>query len=956
MNTYEDKKAAYEEAVKAFIDRDLYPAIYEALNVVFPSLGWKRKGAKWVASKDVNGNETGREDALYIVPSHGRAIRIAGNGSRGGVDARGEEVISLYQRLNGVKYRNEAAEAIAAVLGLKGFPVFTDFVPAADIARKASADRERDAREKAARVFTANLREGTTPEAEEARAYIRTRFTEDEIALAYGYNSLGLADAETLARLEAEAPGWHGGEPLQKQIGTTNLLAIISPDKDDPAAFFTFRALPSMEKDARNKYERPVGAKVPTLCGLPYGTKSVVVVEGEIDRLKASLALDAANRQRRQEGKEPLAPIVVVSAGTNTIGTEKAEEAVRRGVKTFYLIPDRDAAGEKGLRNTLKNLEAAGAEAAYVVTLAAGKDTAEYIKAEGLVGWYKAVTAEAISAPAYLAKAYVREYAERFPDGEGKARRDELLRNLEALVSSPLATSQTPRDIYDAIKNAQASADAPAFLTDVIAEDFLAYLREKRARMEKAKAEATLKADIEAAQKRAADGDLEGATALLTESLTKNNQAKPADYSAAFATPSSVAEIEAGLRDVLPGVSTGLYMLTAEDEVKEVTLKEGVSLLVGARKHGKTTALCNIVLNAAEANVAAYKEDPLSDLKKVYLFTYEVRPNRITRDLLAIYLRKHAPTNAEKALDYREIVANYYDRGTLPADKIAAGRFKEAKDRFFKDVIQTGALSVVDLGRKDVEAVVDALTSLIKAGERIGLIGLDYIQKLTTEAKAKATRPEALKYIGEVLTDFGVENKIPILCAAQFNRISNLLQVDTTNIGEAGDLERNAVDVLALFNLKELRPLTGSRAESTQAYGLHVRTLTKFGIPEEGFTEDVPTGEVYKAGDLKGQPITGKNLKPLPGKMYLALLASRYGDFPAEIITDFEGGSGYLDIANTTYYAGDAKKRADFWREKKEAARMAYPATPVASAPEEPKKGAEGCTELFPDSTEDVPF
>lgn len=953
---YEAKKEAHRRDVSTFIDTELYPAIAADLPALFPELDFIKRGSTYFSRKDINGG-TAKADTLYCRPTPGKPISIGGNGSRSGLNGTGEEVLKLYARLHNLSGRDEAAEAVAALLSVTGFPKWEGYAPG-DSAKEDKREADKIA---AAAAFTEALVNSTTLEAEEARAYLRTRFTEEEYNKAIEKHLIGYADTATLATLERTAPLWHRGT-LQSNIGTVHTIAVVTPYGMHPADSFNFRALPSKEAEAaaagKSKYDMPVGTSRDVLGGLPYGATSVIVVEGEIDRLKATLAVEIENTRRRNNNLPLLKGLNVVSVGTNLISEKKALEALKRGVKRITIIPDADApkevidsttgekrlqftheiAGYAGALRSIETLYAAGAEEVYIAPLPTATDeaghpvkidTADYIRAYGVEAWYKAVAGAKVAALPYKADTLLRKHLEEANYyGTDEEKRDTLFKELEALIFSPKATPDTAEKIYAVIAGYLALPGGKDYFRFSL-DTFRTYVEGYKAREAAALNNTRLKADIEEAYKRTTAGDVVGAVALVADSLKKNTPTAAADYTKLYATPATEGEIEAAFTEVVPGVNTGIFVHTVEDDKKQITIKEGVSLLVGARKHGKTTFLCNIALNEAARNIEAHALDITAPLKKVLLITYEVRKNRLQRDLLAIYLRREYPNTPGLT---KEDIATYYDKGVKPTEE-AARAFYEGKKRFFADYLVSGALTIIDLaGRKDVEDLVALLTQYLSSPEAEGgvsLVALDYIQKLTTREKAKATRPEALKYIGEALTDFGVANKLPILCAAQFNRITNLLQVDTVNIGEAGDLERNAVDVIGIFNLKELRPLLGS--DYTLGFGLHKNIFAKFGIDEKQYIEEVPTGERYKdtkenrEAGIAGKDKTRPNIKPLRGKVYIALLASRYGGFPAEVVADFVGASGYVDIPGTDYTVTDSLNRVQKWKEIEAQRLAAFP-------------------------------
>lgn len=1005
---YEEKKQAHRRAVHEFIDTRLSPAIADRLSDVLPEYDFTRSGGTWYSRKDLSGSSAGKKQALYCTPKPGYVPRINGNGSSAGVDSAGVDVLTLYAEKNSLGGRDEAAEAIADLLGISGFPKWEGYAPG----DSSKEDKRESDKEKAAAAFTRALLNSTTPGAEEARAYLLSRFTEDEYKAATARNLLGYVDSEVLAEVERTAPLWHA-KGLQSAIGTTHKVAITT-EYCGRVDSFNFRTLPATDEEAKaaglSKYLMPSGTSRDVLGGLSFGAESVIVVEGEIDRLKATLAIDEENRSRRAANKPLLERLNVVSVGTNTVHKKNALNAIKRGAKYFTIIPDVDKAkvvedkatgaqrlqfadelpGYAGTARSIETLYAAGAQAVYIAQLPEDEggekvDTADYISRYGLRAWYAVVRNNRVHAVPYLVEAALKAFIERAQYyGADEEARDKLFTEIEGYLYSKGATYDSAEKAYAVLSRYLDYGENRQYFRFSV-EAFRAYVEAHQQREEAKLKKQRLAGDIEEAYKAATGGDVAKAAALLTDSLAANTGSSRSDYAKFYSTPASLDEVEAGFKEVVPGVGTGIFVHTVEGEKREITLKEGVSLVVGARKHGKTTFLCNIALNEAAKNVEAYKAAyPAAPMKKVLLITYEVRKNRLQREILAMYLHrtyklrgqyvadivagdllspqpqevvKYIPKEVAAAVN-KEALSAYYDKGIKPVEPGALDYLQKEGRRFIEEYLITGALTIIDLtDKKDVEDLEALLTQYLTAPEAeggISLIALDYIQKLNTREKEyKGNRPAALKYIGERLTDFGVKHALPILAAAQFNRISSLLDVDTKNIGEAGDLERNAVDVIGLYNLKELAPLL-DKSKYAIGFGLHCATFRKFGLRDEDFLQYLGTGEYYAKDDAergikKGEEKLKPNLKPIPGKLYISLMASRYGGFPAEVIADFNGSAGYVDFTGTSAAVDEAVRREEY-RKREEAARYAQglsratttaPALPAAAEDEEAPEDEE---------------
>jgi len=374
-----------------------------------------------------------------------------------------------------------------------------------------------------------------------------------------------------------------------------------------------------------------------------------------------------------------------------------------------------------------------------------------------------------------------------------------------------------------------------------------------------------------------------------------------------FVTPSSPEDFEASMKGK-EGLKTGLTLL-ADGEALEVEIPEGVSLLCGARKHGKTTLLLNILLNEAKKNVADYKAGRTAELRRVLFYSYEVPKKRVWEALLSIFVNDEAiSSNTRKSIAgfFNGQGAKYFATKEGEHNSKAFDNFLKAYNAFFVDYIKSGAVIVIDNNYK-VERLISSMQALTAAYE-VSLIGIDYIQEIYSEAKAKAQRTEELKYIGTKLREFANPLSLPILCAAQFNRINSFLDVTTNNIGEAGDLERNAMQILGIYNLKEL---TASIDELNITEIL--RTSILYGVE--------PTALLRSSVNTKGK--RQWNLKPVYGKLYIKLMASRVDVAPAEVVVDFKGTTGFIDIEGSSEVVNKAKNFPPDLKEEIEKAKAA---------------------------------
>lgn len=211
-----------------------------------------------------------------------------------------------------------------------------------------------------------------------------------------------------------------------------------------------------------------------------------------------------------------------------------------------------------------------------------------------------------------------------------------------------------------------------------------------------------------------------------------------------------------------------------------------LSYLVAPTNHGKSSFLSSIALD-------------IVDKKKVYLLGYEEsRVDRIA-NILSAYC------NEEYSSHNKETIKSYYRQGTSEFFREGFDSFKTKKQRFYKELIETQRLNIIDPNMDSTQ-----LTNFIKyiaEKEKEAVILIDYIQLISlppNDKKRFNSRQEELKEICLRLLDAAKETGLPIILNAQFNReVDNPLKLHLKHISEAGDIERQASEVIGLFFLEK---------------------------------------------------------------------------------------------------------------------------------------------------------
>lgn len=277
-------------------------------------------------------------------------------------------------------------------------------------------------------------------------------------------------------------------------------------------------------------------------------------------------------------------------------------------------------------------------------------------------------------------------------------------------------------------------------------------------------------------------GDLGKAlTELTTRSREISAKAK-ADTFRALITPVNEADLAARMKKKPTDLLTGLFVGQGSDR-EEIRLPAGaISIVAAPTSHGKTAMLLNMAIKVAM---------DLPQEKSVHLLGFEEDTDSMLVRAINTYVAKDLSANNQ-----RTIASYYRDQDYFKQNKV---EFERLKASFFDDFITPGRFSAqyVDY---DSDTLIEAIHFLHKEGNA-GAVFIDYIQLLRKANWKGTSRQEEIKQICLDLKDVSVTTGLPIILAAQFSRkVQNPLHMHPTNIGEAGDIERVANVLLALWN------------------------------------------------------------------------------------------------------------------------------------------------------------
>ena len=810
----------------SFKEYELFPTLYGNIDRAFPELHFKKVGKRWESKYHLaDATKDSQNKAITFVYENRKFMAIDHSAD----EKKG--LIDLYMSLNNVDFIT-ALKALAELCNLT--------IPNSDSEEWKEYEERQANRENANTTFV-NALWGDTEEAKRVRSYLFSRkWTEEdikkaELGLITTAIRLSLPDGDSYKGVVKNASGETIGG-----VGTTHLLTI--PYRNGSRLLgFKFREV--VETTTGTKYLNSYGLqKSSGLFGIGIGVKDVVIVEGELDALHAKV-MGADN--------------VVATTGGKATETQIAD-AKKRGVEKFTLLFDNDERGRSFVIPTINAIQEVGGSI-YIATLPDGaKDLDEYLAAHTIEDYRREVVGEALTYSVYILNDIVGRYAEKEDKGGLLTLKDreDFFSEVERLLNSPYIKPYEREDIYKLLGQYGESLNFK--VSDFREWADKAYLRTQEANRAKEVREASAKI-TEALN----DGRTDEALNLMRETATKQSaQERAVEYAKIFA-PSTPQEYATFLSEIKEGIPTG-FVFEQGRQREELTLNSGLTFICGYRGHGKTSYLNNIALNEARRNVA------LGNGKSVLYFSYEVDKRRLITDLLNTFVNdaEISRTPSDTILSYFKGKGSTYFRNERRTDgRTHYENFVAQKDKFFRDLLSSGALTIVDENYK-VEQLLDAIKYYLST-RTASIVCIDYAQLIYSEEYSRQ-RTEEIKKVVNDIKDFANREGIPFVLAAQFNRdVDSPVSVDTKNIGEGGDFERIADTCIGLFNLKELHPLPKNKEEEKAAKKL----LSDLGAA------------TYAQGD---------ELKPIQGKLFVRLMKRRYGYYPLDTILDWEGRTKYI--------------------------------------------------------------
>lgn len=752
-----------------WINSTLYPTLFESIDTVFVEHSFKQYAGGWRSATYMNGEKHQRTDKTVITKR--KPSRILENG--------GESLTLIDYVMQRDNITNiEAIKWLASSVGLT-VPTDKNFDAGAYEKQRESLELL----ELCNNYFIDRLHK--EEEAKEVLSYLKDRgYTLEDIKeMELGYIPSQMALHNHLREYKYSNTLIREALHLHKDIGVENKLSIPFRTSNKITGF-SFRAL--KEGKGIQKYINSTGLnKGDALFNLSSlkGDKDIVVVEGLLDALIAT-ARGVDN---------------VVALGGVSISPKGIQDALKKGAKSFTLCLDNDEAGAAGVEKTVEALLKEGVNRIYIATLEGTSklDVDDVIRDKGVEAFKKIIST---ALPYYSHK--LNNIFTKYAKIEEVEKRELTLKEIDSLLEEVVAGSVAiveplDKDRYKAIFLKQNFTKALG-ITEESLEATLDKINFTKDREEQRRELTTTLSKATTLQQK---GELEEALQLLEEGVKETKAKDRKTEFSKYLIPSTKEELVEAFKDEKEGIDTG-YTIGGEP----LLLPAGaLSFVVAPTSHGKTTALINLALGVVEKNIEEKRDS------KVYFFSYEEHEKDIRANFLNSYIgRNYSHTIADNC---RRSIKHYLKTGSrdmfkkgerdVRGELIVDYRedFLKLEKKYFKELEETGKINVTYSNYTALELV--ELIRYLHKNTSVEAIFIDYIQLLRLGSTKYSTysRQEEVKEVCIALKDIAVETGLSIVLAGQFNRkVQNPLQLHLNQIGEAGDIERVANLILAIWN------------------------------------------------------------------------------------------------------------------------------------------------------------
>ncbi len=414
-------KTEYHHDLDSYLANEVYPLLFNRLDIAFPDFQWEKRGDHWVARRWPSDFplevEHRRPDRLVVYRDRPYWITAHGHGG-----------VRLLDLINGGR-RPSGAEFSAALLRICELAG----VPAPQ--RRFNSHQEELARTKEVRRSILDIAVGHiqdalwSPAGASAREYLLSKrgLTDEDIKnlgiglYLHAEDVIKLLESEGFAPQEIKDSGvcwsklqgylyipWHDdlGRPLTLY---GRWPAELPPLKRDLSQWRQDR---DREREAWEKSPRDKEWKEPTIpktIALPgNGTKASplfldrALCTGHRDVVLVEGVFDGATLQVRGDTR-------AVASAAAQLSQQQVETLIRRQIRSVYICGDPDSGGDKGTLANITSLEKAGIRSYVVPRLPEGMDPDEYVLLNGIEEWKKRV-ANSIHSYHYIAHKIVEKH------------------------------------------------------------------------------------------------------------------------------------------------------------------------------------------------------------------------------------------------------------------------------------------------------------------------------------------------------------------------------------------------------------------------------------------------------------------------------------------------------------------------------------------------------------------
>lgn len=724
------------EAWKTWRQEELYPALYEEIDRVFPEFQFKRKGTKWISTNKRKlsgdeGTEVGKVEVWDRTPGQ---IKDWREGST--------SIVDYYIKTKGVDILT-ACKDLGDIVGVS--------LPKGDFSEEEVLKwgRKSSLLEDANSYFTKLLKE---QEGEEVRKYLQDRgYTEEEVLSM----ELGFTPPVDRIRKQLLKSGYTEDEisdtlKLNSLVGDKNCLSI--PWRSGTVLKgFIFRSI----EDGGSKYIYTTGLEKNSgffnLKGIK-GDKDLLIVEGVLDALHG----EAKGLQN------------VVATGSSSLSKEQIKDAISKGAKSFTICldtePGRETKTAEIVKKAIKDIEAEGVSEIFVLSLpdlnGVKTDLDSYLKTEGIDTFRRIYRQGESLSPyyLYLLQDVLNKYSAK-EEEEGESYRILLSFLEEAVVVGSSIKNYLHRDLYrEAIlKNFKDLGVTEDSLKEAVSRLVVSREKEEQ-KKEFSKLVGTL-TDLHGQDKT------EDAIQLLQK---ETERIKSLVGSSILPAPISFEALLKEIVDTKDGKKTGYIELD-----KKISIKSSATTLIGGRTgHGKTAFMLNLLLNMSS----------IYPTESFYFFSFEEPVKNIFLKLLSSVSGKDLSFVSKYIKEGRTDISEIEEAKTSLKEKIDSRRVVLIGENY----------SVEDLDR--------ILTTKRVKEERISVVFLDYIQRMKTEQRTQDLRTTINAISDGVLQIAKRTGISLVAGAQLSRETDTKGSHRVENLKESGNLEEDANLILTVYN------------------------------------------------------------------------------------------------------------------------------------------------------------